>query len=207
MNANEPGGKEASGTVDEQRAEWEGANYGMTVCANGVVNVENRNYGDDSGAHTYSVEVVDGAATGCSCPHATHRGAHCKHQRAVEARPLVVSTATAAGAAYAPVATDGGEELLDESESGDDVETCDDCGLSLVDAHEQPAGYVEDTTDGERVCGACSDLRHDRYRGERKTADELASGDETDGDRDTHGVVDPYADRVAEREAVDETPL
>lgn len=82
----------------------------MTVCANGVVNVHNQNYGecDDPLAHIYSVEVTDGKATGCSCPHATYRDAHCKHQRAVEARPLVVSSASAAGATFAPVATDGG---------------------------------------------------------------------------------------------------
>jgi hypothetical protein len=118
-------------------------------------------------------------------------------------------------------------------------ETCDECGLSLDDAHEQPAGYVELTTDGEKLCGACSDTRHDRYRGDRKTADELAETDGDDVERhggdglrktadelaaeaseqasdadsddssgdEPRGVVDPYADRVAEREAVDETPL
>jgi hypothetical protein len=101
MNDNATSGQEASESVDEQRAQWEGANFGMTVCANGVVNVENRNYNENG--HIYSVRVADGVATGCSCPHATHRGAHCKHQVAVEDRPLVVS------ATYAPVATDGGE--------------------------------------------------------------------------------------------------
>ena len=108
MTNQNPAEQEASESVDEQRARWEGANYGMTVCANGVVNVENRNYNEPG--HIYSVRVENGAATGCSCPHATHRGAHCKHQEAVEARPLVVSSATAAGATYAPrtVATDGG---------------------------------------------------------------------------------------------------
>lgn len=110
MNPNATSGQEPSESVDEQRARWEGTNYGMTVCENGVVNVENRNYGDDSGAHVYSVEVDGGSATGCSCPHAVHRGAHCKHQRAVEDRPLVVSAASAASASYAPVATDGGHE-------------------------------------------------------------------------------------------------
>ena len=62
-------------------------------------------------------------------------------------------------------------------------ETCDVCGLALDDAHEQPAGYVELTTDGERLCGACADIRHDRYRGDRKTADELAA--ETDGEQES----------------------
>ena len=167
MNANEPGGKEASGTVDEQRAEWEGANYGMTVCANGVVNVENRNYGDDSGAHTYSVEVVDGAATGCSCPHATHRGAHCKHQRAVEARPLVVSSASAAGATYAPVATDGGEQLADES--GDDV--VDD----RFRLPEDPEHVSENAVRDVSPCPGCSRLTADDTCGRARCegADEI----------------------------------
>ena len=83
----------ADETVDEQRARWEGENYRMTVCANGYVNIENRNY-NESG-HVYSVRVEKGKATGCSCPHATHRGAHCKHQIAVEQRPIVVSSASA----------------------------------------------------------------------------------------------------------------
>ena len=105
-------GKEGGESNDELRARWEGANYGMTVCANGVVNVQNDNYGDDAGAHIYSVRVKGGHAVGCSCPHATYRGAHCKHQQAVEARPLVVSSASAASVSYTPtrrVATDGGE--------------------------------------------------------------------------------------------------
>lgn len=103
------GSKEGGESNDELRAEWEGANYGMTVCANGVVNVRNDNYGDDAGAHIYSVEVADGHAVGCSCPNAKYRNAHCKHQIAVEQRPIVVSSASAAGATFAPVATDGGE--------------------------------------------------------------------------------------------------
>jgi parvulin-like peptidyl-prolyl isomerase len=124
---------------------------------------------------------------------------------------------------------DGGEAQTDE--------TCDDCGLALADAHEQPAGYVRLTTDGERICGACDTIRRGYQRRDRKTADELASddGDERHGgdglrktadelaaeaseqasddadsddtDDDPRGVVDPYVDRVAEREAVDETPL
>ena len=93
-------------SVDEKRARFE--RFGMTVCANGYVNVENQSYGDDSGAHIYSVEVSNGEAVGCSCPHAVHRGAHCKHQVAVEQRPIVVSSASAASD-NSRVATDGGE--------------------------------------------------------------------------------------------------
>lgn len=106
MNQKATSGQEASESVDEQRARWEGANFGMTVCANGYVNVENRNYNE--AGHIYSVRVEGGAAVGCSCPHAVHRRAHCKHQVAVENRPIVVSSATAAASTYAPVATDGG---------------------------------------------------------------------------------------------------
>ena len=94
-----------SESVDEKRALFE--RFAMTVCANGVVNVANQSYGDDAGAHIYSVEVTDGEAVGCSCPHATYRDAHCKHQRSVEQRPLVVTSASAASATR--VATDGGE--------------------------------------------------------------------------------------------------
>jgi hypothetical protein len=131
------------------------------------------------------------------------------------------------------------ETTADDGEA-QNGETCDDCGLSLDDAQEQPAGYVELTTDGERLCGACSDIRHGHQRRDRKTADELAesgggdverhggdglrktadelaaeaseqASDDADSDDSSddepRGVVDPYADRVAEREAVDETPL
>jgi hypothetical protein len=121
-------GKEASGSIDEQRARWEGANFRMTMCANGVVNVHNQNYGECNNplAHIYSVRVEDGNAVGWSCPHATSCDAHCKHQRAVEQRPLVVPSATAAGATFAPVATDGGQPA--ESEETDDELTCDHCG-------------------------------------------------------------------------------
>lgn len=117
MNDNATSGQEGSESVDEQRAQWEGANYGMMVCRNGVVNVENRNYNEPG--HISSVEVADGRAVGCSCPHATHCGAHCKHQVAVEDRPLVVASATAAGATGAPVATNGGQpaaEIADTCE-------------------------------------------------------------------------------------------
>jgi len=101
----------------------------------GYVNVRNDSHGDDAGAHIYSVRVEAGSATGCSCPHATHRGAHCKHQVAVEDRPLVVSSAAAAGASDAPVATDGGrepdhrcEECGHEYHRESEGATCPECG-------------------------------------------------------------------------------
>ena len=108
MSNDATSGQEGSESIDEQRARWE--RFSMTVLdgdGGGYVNVRNDSYGDDASAHTYSVEVDDGVAVGCSCPHAVHRGAHCKHQVAVEQRPLVVSSASAASASR--VATDGGE--------------------------------------------------------------------------------------------------
>ena len=99
-----------SESVDERRAEWE--EFQFTVCETGHVNVCNRSHNDDKN-HTYSVEVTDGEATGCSCPHAVHRGAHCKHQVAVENSPIVLSSASATGATR-EVATDGGETITDD---------------------------------------------------------------------------------------------
>jgi DUF1680 family protein len=104
MNTNETSGQESSESIDEKRAQYERMQF--TVCENGYVNVCNQSHNDDSD-HTYSVEVNDGEATGCSCPHAIHRGAHCKHQVAVENSPIVLSSAQAASHV---VMTDGGTE-------------------------------------------------------------------------------------------------
>lgn len=101
--------KEGNESANERRARWE--RMSMTVLDDegaGYVNVRNDSYGDDANSHVYSVRVENGEAVSCSCPHAVHRGAHCKHQVAVENAPLVVSSASAAETAYAPVATDGG---------------------------------------------------------------------------------------------------
>ena len=102
MNPNDADTQESTDTeptTDERRAEWE--RMSMTVCPNGVVNVRNDSHGDDAGRHIYSVRVEGGHAIGCSCPHATHRGAHCKHQVAVEKRPIVLTSADAATATSA----------------------------------------------------------------------------------------------------------
>jgi hypothetical protein len=139
MNANATSGQEASESVDEQRARWE--RFTMIVLdgdGGGYVNVRNDSHGDDAGAHIYSVAVENGEATGCSCPHAVHRGAHCKHQVAVENRPLVVSSATAAGASPAGVATDGGR---------DPDHRCEQCGREDVESY---------------VCDECADANDDR---------------------------------------------
>jgi hypothetical protein len=90
------GGREQSN--DERRAEWE--RFTMAVCSGdggGYVNVRNDSH-ENPGEHIYSVHVANGRADGCSCGHAIYRGAHCKHQRAVESQPLVVSSAEAAAA-------------------------------------------------------------------------------------------------------------
>ena len=112
MSNDEPSEQESGESIDEQRAEWERSS--MTVLdgeGSGYVNVRNDSYSE--GDHTYSVEVTDGEATGCSCPHAVHRGAHCKHQVAVENSPIVLSSASATGATR-EVATDGGETITDD---------------------------------------------------------------------------------------------
>jgi len=102
---NRSNSNDESSSVGEQRAQWE--EFQFTVCPEvGYVNVCNRSHNDDA-AHTYSVEVNDGEAVGCSCPHAVHRGAHCKHQIGVERSPLVLHSASAAE--QARVATDGDE--------------------------------------------------------------------------------------------------
>lgn len=93
------GGDETAENKNEQRAEWE--RFTMTVVGGdggGYVNVRNDSH-ENPGEHIHSVHVVDGEADDCSCPHATYRGAYCKHQRAVDARPLTVASADAASAA------------------------------------------------------------------------------------------------------------
>jgi hypothetical protein len=137
MSAYESSGQER--TDDERRANWE--RFTMTVLGGdggGYVNVRNDSY-DDANDHIHSVHVEDGQADGCSCPHAVYRDAHCKHQVAVEQRPLVLSSADAASASVAStgqqVATDGGEvlpEITHHVESpevgGQRYARCEGCG-------------------------------------------------------------------------------
>jgi len=81
---------------DERRAEWE--RFAMTVCGGnggGYVNVRNDSH-DNPGEHIHTVHVENGQADGCTCGHALYRDAHCKHQHAVEHRPIVVASASAA---------------------------------------------------------------------------------------------------------------
>jgi hypothetical protein len=119
---NRSNSNDESSSVDEKRAEWE--EFQFTVCETGHVNVCNRSHNDDSN-HTYSLEVADGEATGCSCPHHVHRGATCKHMIAVSNSPIVLSSASATGATR-EVATDGGREC---DHITDDPEDCLICEL------------------------------------------------------------------------------
>jgi hypothetical protein len=117
-------------TDDERRAESEEFSMIVLGGGGGYVNVHNvsRDDGDDApDAHIHSVHVEDGEADGCSCPHATYRDAHCKHQRAVEKNPLVVSSADAASAATTSqqVATDGGTQQISPTDDSDDTEADD----------------------------------------------------------------------------------
>jgi len=151
MNDNATGEQEASESVDEQRAQWE--RFSMTVLdgeGGGYVNVRNDSHGDDAGAHIYSVAVENGEATDCSCPHAVHRGAHCKHQVAVENRPLILASA-AAVASLPRVATDGGESAVDAAETPD---TGADRGDGTADA----GGDVSRPDDDERDTDADAGL-------------------------------------------------
>lgn len=66
---------------DAARAEYESFEF-VTVNEEWV-NVVNTSYDDERG-HIYSVQVSEGEAVGCSCPHDTYREGKCKHRRAVE---------------------------------------------------------------------------------------------------------------------------
>ena len=161
MRTDEPSSQESGESVDEKRARFE--RFAMTVCANGVVNVENQSYGDDAGDHVYSVEVNDGEAVGCSCPHAVHRGAHCKHQIAVEQSPIVLSSASAASETP-EVATDGGREC---DHITDDPEDCLICEL------QEKYGVGETITDDEGEERPARSESPDMGGGEHSGVDEL----------------------------------
>lgn len=169
MNRNEPSGEKDSESADvnERRARWEGANYRMVVLdgrGGGIVNVQNQNYNEPG--HIYSVEVENGHAVGCSCPNATYRGSHCKHQMAVEQRPLVVSSASAASASYnnnhQQVATDGGHPDPDTSgtETNDDTETETETDTETSTCAAE--GCDEDARPGHDTCSDRCDIAH-RY--------------------------------------------
>jgi hypothetical protein len=148
MSTNEPSGQER--TDDERRAEWE--RFTMTVLdgdGGGYVNVRNDSHNNPN-EHIHSVHVEDGCTDGCSCPHAVHRDAHCKHQRAVEQRPLVLSSADAANASAATtgqqVATDGGTQQVAHTDAGDTDDTrpqADHWGQPVEHFDDEPVGAGE----------------------------------------------------------------
>jgi hypothetical protein len=127
---------------------------------------------------------------------------------------VVVSPSMGKGGSPDPTMTQ--DNGTDDGEAQSDG-TCDDCGLSLAEAQEQPAGYVRLTTDGERLCGACDTIRRGWERRNRKTADELAADDQdSDGaeasasasmTRTATGWVSSSRVPADENETVDETPL
>lgn len=94
-----------------------------TVCANGVVNVRNQASGSGD---VHSIFVgADGDVLRCSCRGHKFNG-HCYHADAIEARPLILSSATAAGETYAPVATDGGQPAAEiDADATEERNTCE----------------------------------------------------------------------------------
>jgi len=105
MSTQTPGHQKATddetASIDERRARFEQFSFRVPTTpegeAIGAVNVANHSYGDEqAGEHCYTVEVIDGEASSCSCPHWTHRSptGGCKHMRAasnVEAVLLAAS--------------------------------------------------------------------------------------------------------------------
>jgi DNA-directed RNA polymerase subunit M/transcription elongation factor TFIIS len=150
MSTNELSGQESGESTDERRAEWE--EFTMVVLdgdGGGHVNVRNDSY-DDANNHIHTVHVENGQANGCTCPHALYRDAHCKHQIAVETRPLVVSSADAASASAATtgqqVATDGGTQQVAHTDVSDTDETrpqTDQWGQPVEHFDDEPVGAGE----------------------------------------------------------------
>lgn len=157
MNTDELNGQESGESVDERRAEWE--QFTMVVLdgdGGGYVNVRNDSH-DNPGDHIHTVHVENGRTDGCTCGHATYRDAHCKHQRAVERRPLVLSSASAASAATATtgqqVATDGGTVLENDNTT---EET--DYNRPQADHWGQPVEHYDDGSVGageQCECQSC----------------------------------------------------
>jgi len=125
----------------------------------GYINVRNDSH-DNPGEHIHTVHVEDGRADGCTCGHATYRNAHCKHQIAVENRPLVLSSADAANASASAspatattgqqVATDGGTTVETTEETNSDQPQADHWGQPVEHYDEGPVGAGE-----QRECQSC----------------------------------------------------
>ena len=112
-----------------ETSEQERIDLKVTVCTNGVVNVHRP---ESDRAH--SVIVVDGDVVRCSCKGHRFHG-ECSHQDAIEARPLVVSSASAASTTR--VATDGGKENDQKAGHGLGTVTGWESGESTVDEDEE----------------------------------------------------------------------
>lgn len=124
MNASTTSDQES---VDERRARFE--QFRFVVLPNGVVNVCNESYGEDSSEHVYSV-----TSDGCSCEHYQYRDIDaCKHMIAVEQNPLVSSASRAASTD--PVAADG---------SGEVENVCFSCGSSYPKGESCDCGGIDD---------------------------------------------------------------
>jgi DNA-directed RNA polymerase subunit M/transcription elongation factor TFIIS len=161
-------GTDLEPSTDERRAEWE--RFTTVVLGGdggGYVNIRNDSH-DNPDEHIHSVHVANGEADGCSCPHATYRDAHCKHQRAVEQRPLVLSSADAASAATTSqqVAADGGTRQVARTDDSDtepddnqtDTTTSDDENRPQTDHWDQPVTHFDDEAVGageKRQCQSC----------------------------------------------------
>lgn len=111
----------------------------------GDIEVENLSHGDDSDEHTYTVHVVGGIPSDCSCPADTYNTVEgaCKHRVAVAMRPAVLQAAE--HGSDEPLLADGGlPEYLTEMSTidGETVVHCQTCG-SEGDSPETVAHHAE----------------------------------------------------------------
>lgn len=104
MATKNPSGQES---VVEKRAKYE--KFAMTVLSgddSGRINVCNLSYGNEAGEHIYNVRVEGNETVECTCPADEYQPGPCKHRLAVEARPIVLSSASCAS--QTRVMADGG---------------------------------------------------------------------------------------------------
>ena len=91
----------------------------------GDVVVTNDSHGDDGEDHSYTVHVVSGAPSDCTCPAwEYHDIGACKHMVATALRPALCEVVDAG--ADRQLATDGGVVATDDEADADDGE-CDEC--------------------------------------------------------------------------------
>lgn len=69
--------------------------FEFAVPTPGKVNIANTSYGaEETREHTYTVDVENGSATGCTCPDDSYRPGRCKHRDAVESVAAVLAAAS-----------------------------------------------------------------------------------------------------------------